>query len=119
MLPSAPTSLPLTSSPSPTPTPTPASPAPASPVPASSPLTHSGSSGALLAANKIPAEELAQYGALFEQVDTDRDGFISGDQAKPILSMSNLPVPDLRQIWALAVRPRLPLTAAVPLSCSH
>lgn len=93
-------------SPSPSPAPSPAVPS-AAPVLASSgsasALTSSGSSSSLQP-YKIPPEELTQYSKLFDQVDTDRDGYITGDQAKPVLSLSNLPVPDLRQIWALAVR---------------
>ncbi|EKX32010.1 hypothetical protein GUITHDRAFT_58399, partial [Guillardia theta CCMP2712] len=45
---------------------------------------------------------VASYIALFHQHDSDHDGFISGQQARPILAESGLPVQELRRIWDLS-----------------
>lgn len=49
--------------------------------------------------------ELLDYSRFVEQfrnIDADADGYISGLEARPLLTQSELPTPDLRKIWDLA-----------------
>ena len=76
----------------------PPSPAPA-PAPAAAPAGHEDPFAAIYASNNTgpappPAddewgmggEEAARYGAAFEQADGDRDGYVTGLEARPILA---------------------------------
>jgi Ca2+-binding EF-hand superfamily protein len=44
----------------------------------------------------------AMFAPQFAQLDSDGDGFISGAEARPVLSQSGLATSDLRKIWDLA-----------------
>jgi len=48
-----------------------------------------------------PAEK-AKYDELFKSNDLDKDGYITGDQAKVLFSRCGLPLPDLSRIWLLS-----------------
>ena len=50
----------------------------------------------------IPRETYAKFSSMFDGVDMNGSGFISGAQARPVLSSSGLPNSDLRKIWDLA-----------------
>mmetsp|Transcript_46739 Transcript_46739/g.117782 ORF Transcript_46739/g.117782 Transcript_46739/m.117782 type:complete len:570 (+) Transcript_46739:152-1861(+) len=50
----------------------------------------------------ISPEGRAKFREHFLKYDANRDGFISGEEAKLIFSRSGLPVADLRKIWDLA-----------------
>jgi hypothetical protein len=44
-------------------------------------------------------DTIAEFGELFKDIDVDRDGFITGDQAKLVFSSSGLPKDVLGKIW--------------------
>lgn len=50
----------------------------------------------------VPPQTRMMYLQMFQQYDTARVGFISGMQARPILSASGLPQDILAKIWALS-----------------
>ncbi len=45
--------------------------------------------------------DCARFAGLFQTVDTDSDGFVSGAEARPIFLKSNLPPADLAAIWSI------------------
>ncbi|GLD93747.1 hypothetical protein PINS_up002352 [Pythium insidiosum] len=52
----------------------------------------------------ITDEEKARYDGIFQQYDTDRDGFLQGGEAVGLFSKSGLDRMILRDIWAMADR---------------
>lgn len=52
----------------------------------------------------LTEDQRIQFEAEFEQNDTDKDGFLSGDQSRDIFLKTGVPVEDLFNIWKLADR---------------
>ena len=50
----------------------------------------------------ISSQDKAQYDSIYATVDTEKQGYITGDQAVSFFSNSRLPENDLAQIWDLA-----------------
>lgn len=50
----------------------------------------------------VPAQEKAQYDAQFSRLDSNKQGFVGGEQAVAFFSNSKLSENDLAQIWDLA-----------------
>ena len=50
----------------------------------------------------IELQDYSRFVELFRNIDTDADGYISGPEARPLLTQSELPTTDLRKIWDLA-----------------
>jgi hypothetical protein len=50
----------------------------------------------------ISPENYAAFSGMFDSVDVNGSGFLSGAQARPVLTNSGLPTSDLRKIWDLA-----------------
>lgn len=50
----------------------------------------------------MTAEERSKYEALFPQYDKDGDGFIRGEEAVALFSLSGLDKAVLREVWALS-----------------
>jgi len=48
--------------------------------------------------------DLEEFGALFKQVDEDKDGFITGEQARVLFTSSGVSMEVLGKIWSLADR---------------
>lgn len=53
---------------------------------------------------RVSFQELQEHERTFSKLDTDRDGFIPGAQAKQIFSQTGLPMDVLGKIWSLADR---------------
>ena len=71
------------------------------------PLTPTASSPVNMVANAPPpyamtADDHVKYHKLFQQYDSDNDGFITGLEAKGVFSKSGLPQETLKTIWVLA-----------------
>jgi epidermal growth factor receptor substrate 15 len=51
---------------------------------------------------QITPQEKAKFEEIFEKADEDKDGFITGPQAKKLFSRSGLEMEDLGKIWTLS-----------------
>ncbi|XP_071850406.1 uncharacterized protein [Apostichopus japonicus] len=49
----------------------------------------------------VSSVEKSQADVVFKQIDTDVDGFVNGEEVRPILIQSGVPQPELAQIWNL------------------
>ena len=47
----------------------------------------------------ITAEIKSKYDTYFQGIDKDHDGYVTGEEAKGLLSASNLPFNQLWHIW--------------------
>ncbi len=52
----------------------------------------------------IPKTEQTQYASLFNKIDTDLDGLVTGADVRDFFARSNLPQTTLARIWDLADR---------------
>jgi len=72
---------------------------------APSPLLRSGHNNVPSRTNSsddIQLQDYARFVEHFRNIDTDADGYVSGLEARPLLTQSELPVAELRKIWDLA-----------------
>eukprot|EP01114_Cavostelium_apophysatum_P007088 TRINITY_DN1879_c0_g1_i1.p1 TRINITY_DN1879_c0_g1~~TRINITY_DN1879_c0_g1_i1.p1 ORF type:complete len:955 (-),score=261.57 TRINITY_DN1879_c0_g1_i1:46-2910(-) len=58
----------------------------------------------IVSSSPISPQDRQKYEEYFRQCDTNRDGFVTGEEAKVFFSKSGLPVQDLAKIWGLADR---------------
>ncbi|TMW64200.1 hypothetical protein Poli38472_012822 [Pythium oligandrum] len=75
-----------------------------SPMPQAPPQVHTPSTGGSTGPYAITAEEKTRYDGIFQQYDTDHDGFLLGGEAVGLFGMSGLDRGVLRQVWSLADR---------------
>ena len=49
----------------------------------------------------VSRADCTRFAGIFANTDIDKDGFVSGAEARPVFMRSNLPTADLAAIWAL------------------